>query len=135
LLLRGDVANRAGHLHTLLRFKRAQADLDLKFRSVFALAKEIQAGSHGTHGWFGEKAGAVSRVSTAETLGHEHFDRPAEQLLAAVAEEFLRLRIDKDDLTFFVDNHHGVGSGFEHGTKTLLRLLAPSDVAGGGEYA
>ena len=38
LLLSRDVTNGAGDLHTLLRLKRAQADLDLKFRSILALA-------------------------------------------------------------------------------------------------
>jgi hypothetical protein len=73
-------------------------------------------------------------VSTSEPLGDEHFDRLIEKFLAPVAEEFLGLGIDEDDPAVLVDNHHGVGGRFEHGTKPFLRLLAPGDVSRSGKY-
>src|SRR5260370_1343625 len=38
----GDVANRTRHERALFGFERAQADLDRKFRAVFAKAVELE---------------------------------------------------------------------------------------------
>src|SRR4029077_11949673 len=111
------------------------AYLDLEFSSVFALAVKFKPGAHGTCCRFVEKTSSVSRVCTAEPLGNEDFDRLAQQFLARVAKELLSLGIDEDDPAILVNNYDGIGSGFEQSAKFLLRLLAPRDIAGSGEYA
>ncbi len=53
----------------------------------------------------------------AEALGHQVLDRPAEQVVAAGAEEALRLGVEQHDAAVAVDHDHGVGRGFEQAAE------------------
>ncbi len=135
LFLSGDIADRAHGQHAFLGFQGAQADLDLELGAVFALAEQFKPGTHGACRRFSEETCSMSGVGAAEALGNEYFDRLPEEFLACVTEQFNGLGIDENDPATLVDDHEGVGSGFEQSAKFLLRLLAPSDVARGGERA
>src|ERR1035437_1693313 len=60
---------------------------------------------------------------TPVPIGNQHLDLAANQLLAAVAEELLRLGIRKLDLALVVHDHHRIGSGLEHRPGVRLRSL------------
>ena len=78
----------------------------------------------------GNVAHAVSGMLPAKTFRHEHFHRLAEQFLAGKTEQFLRLRVDQDDVAVLVDDHHGVGGRLHQAAKLLLGPFALGDVEG-----
>ena len=63
-----------------------------------------------------------------EALRHQDLDGPAEQLLAAVAEELLALGVDQDDVDIRVDHDDGVGRGLDDQPEPLFGLPALGDV-------
>jgi hypothetical protein len=62
-------------------------------------------------------------MAGAEALGNQVFDRPAEELVAGVAEEPLGLAIDQDDAPVPVDHDHGVGRRLEQAAELRLEQL------------
>ena len=60
------------------------------------------------------KYAALANVLVAESLGNENFDPLADEFVAAIAEQPLRLRVDQDDSTIRTDNHERIGNGFDH---------------------
>src|SRR5207302_5310846 len=60
-----------------------------------------------------EVAGAVPPVGVAYALGEQELDGLVQQLVAAVPEELLRLRVDEHDPPLTIDPHDGIGSGIE----------------------
>ena len=70
---------------------------------------QLLALPHGPDAGVGREAVAVGDVAGAEALGNQHFDRLADQFLAAIAEHPLRLRVDEDDPPGPVHEDHGVG--------------------------
>src|SRR5882762_6876244 len=69
----------------------------------------------------------------AETLGHEHFDRLSEQLIATVTEGLFDLQVDQSDLAFATHHYHAVGRAFDDLAESLLSALAFSDVDNAGQ--
>ena len=70
-------------------------------------------------------------VLTPEAFRHQHFNLASQHVFPTMTKQFLRLRIDQDDLPFVVSHHHGVGSRFQKGTKFGLCPLPVRDVANG----
>src|SRR6185436_11762927 len=68
----------------------------------------------------------------AMALGDQDLDLLPEQLLTRIAKDLLDLRIDKFDLSLFVNNDHGVWRRFEQPADAFLRLLPLRDVANEG---
>ncbi len=71
----------------------------------------------------GEETLAVSDVPVAKPLGHQQLDTLAEQFLAAVAEEFLGLRVDQHDRPVAVDHHQSIGSQLDQAAKNPFTLM------------
>ena len=130
----GHIADGAGDKQTLLRLQRAQADLDRELAAVLAQAVQLQPSPHGAGTWFGKKIAPVVRVTGAEALGHQQLDGLAQQLVAAPAEQFHRLRVDEDDVPLAVDDDHGVRRGLQQVLELLVGALAVGDVADGTHH-
>ncbi len=58
-----------------------------------------------------------------ESLGNQRLDGKADQLLAGVAEDRLRLRVDERDQPGGIHHDHGVGRGFDDQAKSRFRLF------------
>src|SRR4029077_12947908 len=94
LLPVGNVADRAGNQHAVFCLLGTEADLQREFCTILANSVQLQAHSHGSKLWMSAVCGAVVTMLVPETLGNQHLDRLAEEFVAMVAEQFLRLRID-----------------------------------------
>jgi hypothetical protein len=75
----------------------------------------------------------MPRVASPITLGHQHLDRLAEQLLAGVPEEILRLGIEQQDFAEGIDHHHGVRGGLQCSAVCRVVCRIPSGVGRGLE--
>ena len=71
----------------------------------------------------GDVTGSMDGMLVAKAGRDEDVDVPAEELVARISEEPLRLRVDEDDLSGFVDDHDRVGRRFEQGAKEPRRAL------------
>src|SRR5207249_8001475 len=109
----GDVPDGSRYKLLLLGLHRSQADFGRKFRSVFAAAVEVKTHSHGPRARLGEVAVAMVGMKGAVAVGHEDFDGLTEQLLALIAEKFLRLAIDEHDAPVLADDYHGIRRGLQ----------------------
>ena len=128
------ITNGAGDKQALLCLQRVQADLDRELAAVLAQAVQLQPSPHGAGAWFGKKIAPVVRVAGAEALGHQQLDGLAQQLVAAPAEQFHRLRVDEDDVPLPVDDDHGVRRGLQQVLELLVGALAVGDVADGTHH-
>jgi len=117
-----------------LGLQRAQADLDRELAAVLAQAVQLQPCPHGAGAWFGKKIAPVVGVPGAEALGHQQLDGLPQQLVAAPAEQFDRLGVDKDDAPLAVDDDHGVRRGLQQVLELLVGALAVGDVADGAHH-
>src|SRR5207244_4484336 len=68
-------------------------------------------------------------VGAAESIGDEHLDPLADELIARIAEELLRLCVDEQDAAILVDDDHRIRRRFEETSELLLRLLSIADVS------
>jgi hypothetical protein len=68
-------------------------------------------------------------VDAPKALGDEQLDPLPDQLLAAVAEQLLGLRVDQQDTAVAVDDHHRVRRRLEQTAELLLGAAALADVA------
>jgi hypothetical protein len=106
-----DVANGAHREHAVLGFQGAQADLHRKLAAILSEAEEREARPHRAGSRVGEIPGAG--VTTPESLRYQDFKRLPKQLIAAVPEEPLGLRIHQHDAAQRVDDHDRVGDELE----------------------
>src|ERR1700722_9214138 len=77
-------------------------------------------------------------VSGAKTLRHQNFSWLANQILAPIAEEPLRLRIDDRNAPVLVDDQHGVRRRLQQHSELLFRLcgrILKSDFFGDQQVA
>src|ERR1700722_5509040 len=70
-----------------------------------------------------EESLAVDHVPLAKPFGDERLDLFAEQFVAAVAEELLRLRIDEQDRPLAVDHYEGFGGLLDQAAENSLAWL------------
>jgi hypothetical protein len=59
-------------------------------------------------------------VRVAVALGNQDLDRVAKQLRAREPEQRLGLAIDEHDTAEVVDDHHGIGRGFDELAEELV---------------
>ena len=90
---------------------------------------EFDPGSDLLRQGFGGGAGAVGDQPFGEALGNDVLDLLPHQFVAAVAELFLRLHVQQDDLSARVHHHHGIGSRFQQPAVLRSRLLAFAEIA------
>src|SRR5207245_8387650 len=92
------VADRAGDEDAVVGLERTEADLNGKLHAVFATSEEFEACPHRPHAAGGEKSLSMLHMADTIALRHKHLHRLSRQFLAAIVEQFLRLRINEDDL-------------------------------------
>jgi hypothetical protein len=124
-----DVHDGAQNPGALVRLNGVEPDLDRDFAPVFPQAVEVPPGARRAHLRLMQEVIAVLWVPDPEPMGNEGFHGLSYQFIAAVAEQFLRLRIGEDDLVFLVHHNHRVRSRLDRNTKHPLGLLALRDVA------
>ena len=135
-LAHADVADRRRHQDSFGAFQRAQHDLDRKLAAVLAQPDELDPGPDLLRQRVLRGAQIVRDQPFRKAHRNDVRDLLAQELVAAVAELFLRLNIQKDDLAALVDHHHRVRSRFQqsavaalHLRQVLFRGLAHADVA------
>src|SRR5258708_5773825 len=69
-----------------------------------------------------------------EPFRHQHLNLMIEQVLTSVAEQFLDLRIDQNNLPLSIHHHHGIGSGFQQPAELGFGSFALADIANGAPY-
>ena len=76
----------------------------------------------------------MRRMLFAKPFRHHQLDPLTDELVTRVAKELLRLRVDQQDPTFAIDNHHRVRCGLEEAAELLFRFFPFGDVADGGRH-
>ena len=115
-----DVADRAGDEHALVGLQRTEADLDRELAAVLAQPVELELATHRSRDGVADIALDVVAMLPAQPLGDQLGDVLADELLAAIAEHALGLRVDELDVTMAVDDHHGVRRRLEQPAELLL---------------
>ena len=110
---RADVHDGAQHEDAAVGGDRVQAYLDGDLRAVLSQAVQVPPGAHGARLRLVEETLAVGGVATAEALGHQHVDRPADQLASRVPEQPLDLAVDHHDDAGIVDDEDARGRQLE----------------------
>src|SRR6202167_2710958 len=134
-----DVADGGGNENALRAAEGAQHDLDGKLAAVLAPRRQLDSGADLLGQSFLGGAKPVRDQAFREALRHDVAYLRAEQLVAAVAELFFRLKIQQHDLALLVHHHHGIGSRFQQTPVPALHLhqmrvggITHADVANGG---
>ncbi len=113
LSLRDVPDGRRDERHAFLGLHRRQADFGRELRPILAAAAQIDAHAHRTALGIAEVTAPVRRMSPAEALGDQDFNRLAQEVFALVAEQLFRLAVDQHDLSVLADDDHGVRSRFQ----------------------
>ena len=136
LLAHADVADRRRHQDAFGALQRAQHDLDRKLAAILAPPGELDPRADLLRQRVLRGAQTVRDQPLGEAFRNDVRHLLAEQFIAAVAELFLRLKIQQDDLAALVHHHHRVRRRLQqsavsafHLRQMLLRLLAHADVA------
>src|SRR5205823_3103100 len=120
-LARGDVTENTGDQSAIVGVQWAQTDLDRKLAAILTPRDEIEAGAHGSRGGRRVIAGPMSHVCRAEPLGYQDFDRLPQQILAAVAEHPLHLRVEEHDPALLIHTDDPIRRGFQQPAEFRLR--------------
>src|SRR5258708_14814397 len=129
LLASGDSANGARSRRGGVCLQWTETDLYRKFVPILMQAVQFQARPHRSHPRFNEKTRAVSRMPPPEPFRHQHLNLMIEQVLTLVAEQFLDLRIDQNNLPLSIYHHHGIGGSFQQSLKSQHRAFSGSDLS------
>src|SRR5215813_10320851 len=71
-----------------------------------------------------KESGPVCRMGATESIRHEHFNFPAQQFVALIAEQLFRLGVGEDYLALAIYHHHGVWRGLQQPSQLRVSLLA-----------
>src|SRR5947207_136543 len=115
-----DIANVGHRQEGPIRRDGAEGDVDGKLRAVLAPPRQLQAGPHRPGLGICEVAVAVRNVDCPELIGEQDLDRPADQLLARVAEEAFGLLVDERDPPAAVDDDRRVRGEVQQRPEALL---------------
>src|SRR5258708_27662656 len=129
LLASGDSANGARSRRGGVCLQWTETDLYRKFVPILMQAVQFQARPHRSHPRFNEKTRAVARMPPPEPFRHQHLNLMIKQVLTLVAEQFLDLRIDQNNLPLSIHHHHRIGGGFQQSTEPDLTSFSLRDVS------
>ena len=113
----GDVAHGGDDQRAVRCGPRAQADLNRELGAVSPSAPQAQARPHRSDGGLTFIPGAVGEMGLLQVVRDEDFRTLADELVAAVAEQLLDLRIGHDDRAVRPDDEHAVGRGVQKSSK------------------
>src|SRR5258708_1766875 len=109
----GAIPNSTRHHLSFFRLQRTETDLYRKFVPILVQAVQFQACPLRSHQRLHEKTRAVFLFFT-ETATPEIYPLSLHDALPiSVAEQFLDLRIDQNNLPLPIYHHHGIGGGFQ----------------------
>ena len=100
----GDIADRRRDRLARRPELRREADLDGQLAAVLAAPVEAQPRAHRPRRGLREEAAQVRAVTGAEPLRDQELERPADQLVARVAEQRLGLHVDQLDVRVLADD-------------------------------
>src|SRR5260370_1446867 len=124
----GYIANgrrNKGAIHSL---DGAQADFDGELATVFSHYAKFLAHAHQADHRLSQIGRAVVRVPSPKAVGHENFDRLANQFPLCVREHVLCLGIYHDDSSFWVNKDDRIRCGLHDSPELLLGLLQLSQI-------
>ena len=127
----GHVADDDRDQHAVVGGDWAQADLHWELGPVLATGDEVQPGAHRARAWAGAIGRPVSNVCGAQTLRQQQLDRPAEELVRAVPEEPLGLRVGQHDSPSGIDHGDGIRRGIQHRAEQRIGLEAIEQAVSG----
>ena len=130
----GHVPNRAREEKPLFCFEPTETDLDRKFASIFAQSVKLQIHTRGARFRRRKKTRTMPRMHLAKSFRHQHFDLLVEQLFAFPPEECDRQRVNQDDFSFAIYEHHRVRRRFQKTAEFLFGFLPTGDVARGTRH-
>ena len=120
LLTVRDIHDGAEDEGALIRVDRVEADLDGELAAVPAPGVEVAAGAHRRATGSAAYCGAEDGMSCPVSLGHQHLHASAEEFLATVAEEPLRLGVHQQDPPRCVDDHDRIRRSLDDQPKSPL---------------
>src|ERR1700722_2239392 len=131
-----DVADCRRNQDPFGAFKGTQHDFNREVRAILPAAGKFDTCANLLSQGFGRGARAICDNAFGEAFRNEVFYFLADQFVAAVAELFFGLNVEKNDFSCLVDDYHRVRSCFEkpavsalHLREVLLGILADGDVA------
>ena len=124
----GNIANGRGDKSSLRTFQRAKHNFDGETRAVFAQSREFDPGSDHLRERVRGTARAVGEDAFGKAFRNDIFYFLPDQFIAMIAKLFFGLNIEEDYFAGLVDNHHGVGSGFEQTAIFSAGFLGFADV-------
>jgi hypothetical protein len=122
----GSVSDRGENEQPLLPLQRAERDLDGELGAVCSQPRQLRPiamSTHRPHPRCCRVGVSMARMALAEPLGYEHLDRPAEKVVAVVAEEAFGLAVDELDRAALVDDDHGIGRRVDHRLEEQARAV------------
>ena len=125
LLALADIDDDAENHRSFLGMDRIETHLQRELGAVLAYAEQLPAQSHAaTRGaaTLGPEPFAATAVLRAQARRHQHVDRLADQLVAAIAEHLLGLGIDDRYLPAAVHHDDAAGVGINREPEHLFRL-------------
>ena len=109
----GDVANHGRNEGAACRCDWAQTYFHGKFAAIPALANQVEARAHRTHGGIFRECLAMADVAVVKTIRQQGFHELAQQFLTIVSKHAFSLFVDDRDLAIFVGDNHRVGCGLK----------------------
>lgn len=123
----GHITHDCRDEETLLRRQGTQADLGRELAAVAPATGEIEPQPHRPRAGIGREDAAVLPVPLAERRRQERLDGQADELLARIPEERLRLLVDQRDTALGIGDHDGIRSRLQQAAEA--RLAGADDVA------
>ena len=108
-----DVTHRTDDHNTFFSFDRTEIDIRREFASILTKCYKFGARTHGASVRLSSKSIAVSVVLLSKPLGNENFKSLVEKFVSLVAEQFLGLRVNEDNLPVRINNDHRIGRGIQ----------------------
>ena len=109
----GDVPDGARDAQPLVGAEGAEGDFDRELAAVLSTSVQLVSDTHRARLRVHREGGAVVGMARAGAVRDERLDLPAHELVAAVAEELLGLRVHEQDRTGLVHDDHAVRSPLE----------------------
>ncbi len=130
----GDVDDRAKHPGTVVGLDGVQADLHRKFAAALSQPAQIPACSHRAGPRLVHELRPVCGMFAPISEGNQDIHFLADQLVAPVPEELLRLVVDQNDFALRVRHDHGARGRLDNQPEHLLGPLALGDIDDRAEH-
>jgi hypothetical protein len=127
--LGGDIPDPADDERASVGLERAQTDFDRELLPVFPRGVELLACSHWPKTRRAEIDRAVAAMGTPKPFWHEDVDRFAEQLVASVPKQPLRLSVHQHNRAGLIHDNDRIWRRFEHRAEQFEQSRPPHKAA------